>query len=79
MTEFERWKYQHDKEDSLYASIVSKSWQDSDFDILDNWVMQKKEQARGREFNRQKILDKKSYDAFVENAAKDINDVLKSL
>lgn len=77
MTEYERYKYQHNRGNNLHSSIVSKSWQDSDFDMLDNYIMQRKPQRKTIGESKQIVIDKHSYDSFVEKAARDISKAIK--
>lgn len=78
MTEYERYKYQHNRGNNLHSSIVSKSWQDSDFDILDYYIMQRQPQDKIIGASKQIVIDKQSYDAFVDSAAKDIQRIIES-
>ena len=77
MTEYERYKYQHNRGNNIHSSIVSKSWQDSDFDMLDNYIMQRQPQLKTIGTSKQIVIDKQSYDAFVERAAREISKAIK--
>lgn len=78
MTEYERYVYQHNRENNIYSSIVAKSWQDSDFDILDNYIMQRKKPLNAIGASKQFVIDKQSYDTLVESVAEDIHKMLKT-
>ena len=77
MTEYERYVYQHNSGNNIHSAIVSKSWQDSDFDMLDNYIMQRKPQRKTMGTSKQIVIDKQSYDSFVEKAARDICKAIK--